>query len=108
VVKRARIVLRAAVGEPDKEIARAMGTTPWWVSQWCKRFLALGLPGLEKNAPYSPRKPGFRQEQAKARLAAVVRLRTVEGWTLQQIADVWGVSRQRVHQLLERAKELTD
>ena len=103
VAERSRIVLRAAAGEPDKEIAQAMGVTPRRVSQWCERFLALGLPGLEKNAPYPPRKPGLRQEQAKRRLAVVVQLRT-EGLTLQQIADVWGVSRQRVHQLLERTK----
>jgi DNA-binding CsgD family transcriptional regulator len=110
VVGRARIVLRAAAGEANKEIAQAMGVTPRTVSGWCKRFLALGLPGLQKdtpgkkNYPHS-RKPGFRGEQAKTRRAAVVRLRA-DGLTLQQIADVWDVSRQRVHQLLERAKKL--
>jgi DNA-directed RNA polymerase specialized sigma24 family protein len=51
VVERARIVLRAAAGEPDNEIAQAMGMSLRKVSRWCKRFVALGLPGLEKDAP---------------------------------------------------------
>ena len=51
VVERARIVLRAAAGEPDNEIAQAMGMSLRKVSCWCKRFVALGLPGLEKDAP---------------------------------------------------------
>jgi transposase len=57
VVERARIVLHAAAGEQDKEIARQLGMTPKKVSRWRKRFLALGLPGLEKDAPPDPGAP---------------------------------------------------
>jgi hypothetical protein len=89
VVKRARIVLRTASGEPDKEIARAMGTTPWWVSQWCKRFLALGPPGLEKNAPYPPRKPGLRQDPVVVFTGSVLFL-------TGEVSDVHGAW-QRLH-----------
>jgi hypothetical protein len=50
VAERARIVLFAASGQPDKEIAASMAITPKKVSRWRKRFLALGVPGLQKDA----------------------------------------------------------
>ena len=57
VAERARIVLLAASGQPDKEIAAVMAVTPKKVSRWRKRFLALGVAGLQKDAPRPGRKP---------------------------------------------------
>src|SRR5258708_1337477 len=57
VAERARIVLLAASGQPDKEIAARMAITPKKVSRWRKRFLALGVPGLQKDAHRPGRKP---------------------------------------------------
>src|SRR5579872_4732485 len=57
VAERARIVLLAASGQQDKEIAARMAMTPKKVSRWRKRFLALGVAGLEKDAPRPGRKP---------------------------------------------------
>ena len=51
VVERARIVLLAASGHQDKEIAARMVTTPKKVSRWRKRFLALGWRGCCKTRP---------------------------------------------------------
>ncbi|HEV2729184.1 MAG TPA: helix-turn-helix domain-containing protein, partial [Terriglobales bacterium] len=42
VVERARIVLLAAEGRQDKEIATTMKITPKKVSRWRRRFLTLG------------------------------------------------------------------
>ena len=42
VAERARIVLLAAAGQQDKEIAVVMAVTWKKVSRWRKRFLALG------------------------------------------------------------------
>ncbi len=75
VVERARIVLLAASGQQDKEIAARMATTPKKVSRWCKRFLALGVAGLEKDAPRPGRKP---------RIDARLRQRVVTLTTRQQ------------------------
>src|SRR5690242_12550096 len=63
VVERARIVLRAASGEQDKAIAQDLGITPQKASRWRKRYLTLGLTGLEKDGPRAGRKPtiGARQ-----------------------------------------------
>src|SRR5437868_8337804 len=49
VAERARIVLLAASGQPDKEIAASMAITPKKVSRWRKRFLALAWPGCRKT-----------------------------------------------------------
>ena len=59
VVERARIVLFAASGQQDKEIAARMSMTAKKVSRWRRRFLALGVAGLQKDAPRPGRKPSI-------------------------------------------------
>src|SRR5487761_1832602 len=43
---RARIVMRASGGEPNQQIALALGLPPITVSKWRRRFAARGLDGL--------------------------------------------------------------
>jgi hypothetical protein len=50
-------VLRGAANEQDQDIAASMAITPKKVSRWRKRFLALGVEGLKKDAPRPGRKP---------------------------------------------------
>jgi hypothetical protein len=57
-VVRARIVLLAAEGTSNKEIARGLYTTPQTVCKWRKRFYEEGLGGLE-DRPRSGRPPLF-------------------------------------------------
>src|SRR5258708_38845917 len=57
VVERARVVLLAARGRQDKDIAVLLSMTPKKVSRWRKRFLALGGAGLLQDAPRPGRKP---------------------------------------------------
>jgi len=57
VAERARIVLFASSGQQDLEIAVRMAITPKKVSRWRKRFLALGVAGLQKDAPRPGRTP---------------------------------------------------
>ena len=58
-VERARIVLLAAAGKQDKEIAAELGITAHKVARWRNRFLDLGLAGLEKDAPRTGRPPSI-------------------------------------------------
>src|ERR1700756_2592757 len=51
VVERARIVLRAAEGLENKQIAQLMGIMPEKAARWRARFLAGGITALEKDAP---------------------------------------------------------
>jgi len=57
VVERARIVLLAAEGQQDKQIAAAMKITPKKVERWRSRFLTLGMAGLERDASRPGRPP---------------------------------------------------
>ncbi len=51
VAERCRIVLLAADGLQDKQIAERMQVTPLMASRWRSRFLSQGVPGLVKDAP---------------------------------------------------------
>ena len=57
VVERCRIVLLAADGFQDKQIAERMSVAPRMASRWRNRFLAQGLTGLVKDAPRPGRTP---------------------------------------------------
>lgn len=64
LMQRARIVLLAASGRENKDIAIELGTTPLLVGRWRKRFAKLGLPGIAKDAPGRGRKPVARDAVA--------------------------------------------
>lgn len=53
LVERARIVLRAADGLQDKQIAKELSITPEKAARWRNRFLDGGLTALQKDAPRS-------------------------------------------------------
>ena len=55
-VERARVVLLASEGKTDLEIAEKLRIGNHKVARWRKRFLKLGLAGLEKDASRRGRK----------------------------------------------------
>jgi transposase len=57
---RARVILRAADGLQDKQVAAEVGIRRQAVSLWRKRFLALGIDGLAKDAPRGGRRRSAR------------------------------------------------
>src|SRR5258705_1900713 len=57
LVQRAQIICKAAEGLFSKDIARALHISRPTVQLWRQRFLALRLPGLEKDAPRPGRIP---------------------------------------------------
>jgi transposase len=70
LVKRARIVLAAAQGEPTTSIASRFGVYPTTVSKWRMRFAARGLPGLaDAPRPGAPKRYG---EESEKRLLAML------------------------------------
>jgi len=101
IVERARIVLLAAVGEQDKEIARQLGMTPKKVSRWRKRFLALGLAGLEKDAPRSGRKRqiGTRHIQRVVEMTTRQKPPQATHWSTRTMAAAAGISEASVRRI---------
>jgi transposase len=57
MVERSRIILLAAAGKQDLEIAGELGISNQKAARWRKRFLNAGLEGLAKDAPRPGRAP---------------------------------------------------
>lgn len=68
LAERAAIVLHAADGLQDKQIADQMGIPRQKAARWRKRYATLGLPGIEKDAP----RPGRKRRIDEKTRAAVV------------------------------------
>jgi len=65
LAQRAHIILLAAEGLQNLQIASRLGMSRFKVSRWRERYAALGLPGIEKDAPRSGRK--LKHSAAKRR-----------------------------------------
>lgn len=73
-VERSRIVLLAADGWQDKQIAAELGITPEKAARWRDRFLSDGIAALAKDAP----RPGRPRAVSDAKIKEVVDKTTQE------------------------------
>ena len=69
LAERAEIILHAADGLENQQIAERMGISRQKAGRWRARYAALGLAGIEKDAP----RPGRRRRIDEKQRAAVVR-----------------------------------
>lgn len=101
VVERSRVVLLAAAGKQDKEIARSLSMTPKKVSRWRKRFLHLGLAGLEKDAPRPGRTPKINARLIKRVVDMTTRQKPVKAthWSTRTMAEAVGISEASVRRI---------
>jgi transposase len=101
VAERARIVLLAASGQQDKEIAAVMAVTAKKVSRWRKRFLALGVAGLQKDAHRPGRKPTIGTRLTKRVVTMTTRQRPTNAthWSTRTIAAAVGISEASVRRI---------
>src|SRR5579884_1002192 len=101
VVERARIVLMAAQGRQDKEIAIRLEITQKKASRWRKRFLTLGLAGLERDAS----RPGRTPKLTVSLVRRVVHLTTrrkpthATHWSTRTMARAMGISEASVRRI---------
>src|SRR3990170_1038577 len=101
LVLRSRIVLRAAEGLQNKEIAAALGTEPDTVSLWRRRFRIHRLAGIERDAPRPGRKPEVPQAVVDRTLRKTLeeRPRGSTHWSTRTMAEEVGVSRETVRRV---------
>ena len=101
VVERARIVLWAAAGRQDKDIAAALSMTPKKVSRWRKRFLALGVAGLLQDATRTGRKPTIpaRLRQRVVTLTTRQQPSNATHWSTRTMAAAVGISEASVRRI---------
>jgi hypothetical protein len=63
MVEKANIILRAAGGKLDQELAEALHIGRHTVVRWRMRFLKLGIAGRDKDAPRPGRTPRIDPEK---------------------------------------------
>ncbi len=101
MMERAKIVLLAAQGMRNNQIAMTVGVDSHTVARWRGRFLQSGLAGLEKDAPRSGRKPTLRD-----RLAGQIVKRTTQElpknathWSVRTLAKEMDISPSMVYRV---------
>lgn len=101
LVLRAKIVLLAAAGKLNQEIAAELDTGMKTVCLWRNRFATSGLDGIERDAPR-----GGRPATSRAAIAAkIVRVTTTQKppaathWSVRTLAAELGTSSAMVHRV---------
>jgi transposase len=101
VVERARIVLLAAEGQQDKQIAAVMKITPRKVARWRSRFLTLGLAGLERDASRPGRTPKITVGLVRRVVSMTTRQKPPNAthWSTRTMAAAMGISEASVRRI---------
>ena len=101
LVLRAKIVLQAAKGRQNKEIAEDLGTLQKTVGLWRNRFAKLRIAGIEKDAPGRGRPKSIGAKK----IADIVRITTQETppnatqWSTRDMAKASEVSASTVRRI---------
>ena len=101
LVTRAKIVLLAAQGWLNKDIALEVGVGRDTVGRWRKRFSGRRLSGIEKDAPRGGRLPRKRNRQARLIIETTTQKKPENAthWSTRTLADHLGVSRSMVQRV---------
>jgi transposase len=101
VVARSRIVLLAADGLQNKQIAETLKVAPRMAALWRGRFLEQGIEGLLQDAPRPGRTPSISAD-VTARLIAKTTQSTpahATHWSTRTMAKAMGVSKASVSRI---------
>jgi transposase len=103
-VVRAKIILAAADGRMNKDIAREPGTTPHAVARWRNRFVEGGLDAITRNQTRTSQKPSKQQELAQKVIDTTTQVKppnATHGST-RTLAKELGLSQSMVHRVRRR------
>jgi len=100
-VLRAKIVLMAAQGRQNKDVAASLGVSRPTVQLWRERFLALRLPGLEKDAPRPGRNPRIPFSKINAVVEATLHTtpKNATHWSTRTMAKAQGLSEASIRRI---------
>lgn len=100
LAERVRIVLRAAAGQTNQQIATSLGLPEVTVGKWRKAFQADGLDGLE-DASRSGRPPKHSSEVwQKVQQRVCQQPESQSRWTVRTLADDLNLPPSTVHEIL--------
>lgn len=101
LVLRAKIVLAAATGRENKDIATELGCTRRTVGTWRNRFAEMRLDGIRQDAP-RPGRPATTRSEHEAEIIRRTTLETPPNatqWSTRTLAKAMGVSRSTVQRV---------
>jgi transposase-like protein len=103
--QRSRIILLAAAGKENAQIALEVGVTPNLVGRWRARFAEQRIAGIEKDAPRSGRRPIRRQQLAEKIIAKTTKEKPADAthWSVRSLSAVLGCSRAMVNRVWRAA-----
>lgn len=101
LIQRAQIIRMAAAGIASQEIAMQLGVSRPTVQLWRERFLALRLPGLEKDAPRPGRLPKLSSRKVSAVVKATLHSTPPDAthWSTRTMARAQGISEATVRRI---------
>ncbi len=101
---RARVVLLAAAGKENQEIAAELGILRHTVGRWRRRYAQLGLVGIEKDAPRPGRLPTISRELVEQIVRKTIQETPGDAprWSTRSMARVSGVSEATVRRIWKR------
>jgi transposase len=100
-VERARIILLAAGGKKNIEIASELGISVQKAARWRARFLECGVACLEKDAPRPGRTPTIPEEVVKRVIHMTTKEKPANAtqWSTRTMAEAVGISEASVRRI---------
>ncbi len=100
-VQRAKIILMAADGATNLDIAAALDQSRPTIQLWRERFLALRLAGLEKDAPRPGRNPRISPAKIRAVVEATLHSKPFNAthWSTRSMAQAQHLSEASVRRI---------
>lgn len=98
LVERASIILLAAEGKQDVTIAEELGMSRHTVARWRRRFVELGVGGLEKDAPRPGRARQLNREEI-IRKTTQEKPENATHWSTRSMARAVGISEASVRRV---------
>jgi transposase len=101
LVERAQIILLAAGGRENKDIAVELGITRATVSRWRNRFAERGIPGIEKDAPRGGRPPKTRDQLVRKIIEMTTQQKPTNAthWSTRTLAKALGTNASMVSRI---------
>jgi transposase len=98
---RAKIVLAAAAGKENKDIAADLQISRGAVARWRIRFAELGIAGLEKDAPRGGRPPKVRDDLVRQIIEMTTQQKPTNAthWSTRTLAEALGTNRSLVNRV---------
>ena len=106
LVTRARIVLAAADGAENQDIAATLGVAEGTVRMWRRRFAKERLPGIERERPGRGRRPSKRKHWARTIVEVTLHTtpKNATHWSQRSLADHLGIDKSMVQRVWKEHK----